>query len=160
MIPKSRALAAERYTEGEEYLLSPHVDRSKETHNHYFVCIATAFDNLPEDIAEKVQDSDCLRKWALIKSGHCDQVAYGFKDNATAKEMAVIMKEISRKVDGYAAFTVQDNAVTVYTARSQTLKAMGKDTFQRSKTDVFRVLSELLGVADVSELTKNAGQAA
>ena len=159
MQPQSADIARERYVEGETYILVPHTARSDKSHNHYFACIKAAWDNLPEDIAAKVASPDHLRKWALIKSGWRDEQVIGCKDEADAKQMATIIKSILRPLDDYAVVIPSDESVTVYTAKSQTLKAMGKDDFQKSKDDVFRVLSELLSV-DISELTKNAGQAA
>jgi hypothetical protein len=39
-------------------------------------------------------------------------------------------------MDEYAIVTVREAVVTVYTAKSQSMRAMGRETFQKSKDDV------------------------
>lgn len=124
--------------------------RSKVSHDHFFAAVQNAYDNLPEDIGGDFADAEHLRKWCLIKSGHRNERRVFVGDRVGAREVAKMVKAL----DEYALVDVTGGMITVYTAKSQSLKAMGKDVFQRSKDDVFRVLSELIGT-DVADL-KNA----
>jgi ABC-type nickel/cobalt efflux system permease component RcnA len=49
-------------------------------------------------------------------------------------------------MDDFAVVTVSEAVVTVYTAKSQSMRAMGKKAFAESKEAVLRILSEMLGV--------------
>ena len=54
---------------------------------------------------------------------------------------------------------VRDATVRIYTAQSQSIKAMGARTFQDSKTKVLDILSDLIGVQPQT-LQREAGRAA
>lgn len=62
-------------------------------------------------------------------------------------------------LDDYAVITVREAVVRVYTAQSQSMKAMGAKTFQDSKTKVLDALDDLLGV-ERGATDRNAGMAA
>ena len=49
-------------------------------------------------------------------------------------------------MDEYAIVTVTGSLVTVYTAQSQSYRAMGKDKFQASKQAVLDLIAEMIGV--------------
>jgi len=55
--------------------------------------------------------------------------------------------------------TVREAVVTVYTAKSQSLRAMGKADFQASKDAVLGIVSEMVGTTP-AELRREAGRAA
>ncbi len=59
-----------------------------------------------------------------------------------AERLAAIL----RPYDTYAIVIARQNVVTVYTAVSQSKRAMGAAQFQRSKSDLMDFVSELLGV--------------
>lgn len=143
----------EQFGEGEVITLERHEERSDATHRHYFACINEAFNNLPEG-DERFPTPESLRHWALIRSGYC-----------TVSDCVCDTPEQARTV---AAFTgvaegtivvVRDNVVRKYTAKSQSIRAMNKDEFQRSKQDVLDTIAELLAIKR-KELEKNAGRAA
>lgn len=136
-------LAAANYGPGEIVRLTEHHDRSMKSHGHYFVMVGEAFDNLPEAYEGRWQSSEHLRKWALIKSGHCDERSIVCASKAEAQRLAAFIKPM----DEYALVVPSEAVVTVYTAKSQSMKAMGKETFQKSKDDVLGVLAGLLEVA-------------
>lgn len=126
-------------------------DRSKRSHDHFFAQLEDLWRNLPEHIADEFPSADHLRKFALIKSGHCTMARIVC---ATNKE-AIFACSLFQSMDGFAVCEVAARVVTVWRAKSQSYKAMGKTLFQKSKDDVFRVISEIIGT-DASQ----AGMAA
>ena len=146
------ARAAERhFTPGGVYPLVVQEPRSQASHAQYFALITEAWQTLPEDLASDFPSSEHLRKWALIKAGHCDMRTLVCSSKAEAQRTAAFV----RPLDPFAIVTVRDAVVTVYTAHSQSFRAMGKAAFQKSKDDVLRIIGELIG-ADPSQLGRAA----
>jgi hypothetical protein len=141
-IPKVQRLADKHYVVGETYPLIVHEERSTNSHRHYFAAIHDAWMNLPEDIAVEFATSEHLRKWALIKAGYCDRRSIVCASKAEAVRFGAFMKPM----DEFAVITVTEATVTVYTAQSQSMKAMGKADFQASKTAVLDIVSAMVGV--------------
>jgi hypothetical protein len=139
--------ASETFGEGEVVTLSPIEDRSAASHGHFFALLHQAWINLPEEYAERFPSEEHLRKWCLIKSGHRDERTTVCGSKAEAERVAAFI----RPIDDYAIVVAREATVTVWTAKSQSMRAMGKDAFQQSKDDVLRVLSELIGT-DVTTL--------
>lgn len=133
---------AASYGVGEIVSLAPHHERSQRSHGHYFVMVEECFTNLPEAYAGRWPTSEHLRKWALIKAGICDQRSIVTASKAEAQRLAAFM----RPLDEYAVVDASEAVVTVYTAKSQSMKAMGKDAFQASKDAVLVILAGLLEV--------------
>lgn len=126
---------------GQVYRLQEIEDRSPATHRHFFAAVANAHANLPEHLVERFPTPDHLRKFALIKSGFCDQRTFVAGSKAEALRLAAFI----RPIDSYAVVTVTDRTVTQYTAHSQSQAAMGKARFAQSKDAVFDVLADMLG---------------
>jgi hypothetical protein len=143
--------ADDQFVIGAVYPMVEAADRSPETHKHFFATVREAWNHLPESLAERFPSDKHLRKFALIKSGHCDQRSLVCATKAEAQRVAAFMKQ----ADGYDLITVRDNVVVHYTAHSQAEKAMGREVFQKSKDDVFRVISQMIGV-EVTSLRKAA----
>lgn len=141
------------YTIGETYTLVPHEERSANSHKHYFAEVAEAWHQLPEHLSEAYPSPEALRKFALIKAGFCDAHPFVCSSRAEALRFASYIKP----VDAYAVVTVKEAVVTRYTAQSQSLKAMGKDEFQRSKQAVLEIVAEMIGVSP-SDLSREAGR--
>lgn len=141
-LPNFHKLAAEHYGAGEVVDLVAVEDRSAKSHAHYFACVNEAHHNLPEELTERYPTAEHLRKWALIKTGFRDERTIVCSSKAEALRLAAFI----RPMDGYAVVTVREAVVTVYTARSQSMKAMGKEEFQRSKEATLGALAEVLGV--------------
>jgi hypothetical protein len=154
-IPKHPKLAERHYTIGETYPLVVHEQRSQATHNHYFASIADAWANLNEDAAERLPTPEALRKWALIKTGYRDERSITCASKAEALRVAAFVKPI----DEFALVIPHEAQVTIYVAKSQSLKAMGKVEFQRSKQAVLDLLANMLGTT-AGELQANARDAA
>lgn len=150
MRPRAPRLADRLFVIGQEYLLAEVQDRSLNTHNHYFAALAECWKSLPEDQAERFASVEHLRKWALIKAGYRDERTVVCGSKAEAARVAAFIKPM----DEYAVVSVSGAAVVVLTAKSQSVRAMGKQDFQASKEAVLNVLSELLGV-EVGSLPKS-----
>lgn len=152
MVPLNGRLADRQFTVGEKYLLTVHEERSEASHRHYFAAVRTAWENLPEHLAERIPSPEALRKYALIKAGYYDVAEYVFGTDAGAHEF----KRFVQAKDDYAVVTVSGGVATVYTAKSQSAKAMGsKRAFEESKQKVLDILAPFIGT-DARTLEQNA----
>lgn len=147
-------LADKHFVVGQTYPLEVREDRSSASHRQYFSCINEAWQNLPDHLAERFATPDHLRKYALIKTGWRDERSIACSSKAEALRLSVFV----RAMDDFAIVTVSEAVITVYTAKSQSLKAMGKADFQKSKDDVLGLLASMIGT-NADELRK-AGKAA
>ncbi|MFC5353492.1 hypothetical protein [Azospirillum himalayense] len=145
----------EAFTVGAVYRLVEQEDRSAASHKHYFACINTAWENLPERLSADFPTPDHLRRFALIRAGYADSRTLVASSKAEAVRLAAFVKPM----DSYAVVVVSDATVTVWTARSQSAKAMGKAEFQASKDAVLEVIAALIDT-DLATLSAQAGQAA
>lgn len=143
------------FSEGELYRMEEVHPRSLSSHRHYFACINEAFKNLPAPYSERFLNADHLRRWALIMAGYCEQNTIATASDKAAIAAAALVAEL----DEYAITEVSENIVTVYRAKSQSVKAMGAKEFQASKDATLNEISRLLNV-DVETLKANAGAAA
>ena len=154
-LPRFHNAFGAQFTDGEQYRLEEVKQRSRSSHNHYFVAVEEAWKNLPENLADRFPTDDHLRKWALIKAGYRDERTFVAGSKAEAQRLAAFIKPI----DDHAVVLVREAVVIVYTAKTQKMRAMGRDEFQASKDAVLRVLAELIGV-DHGDIERNAGKAA
>lgn len=143
--------ADDAFIVGQVYRLEPVEERSAASHRHYFAAVNEAWSSLPEHLADRFPTPEHLRKFALVKAGHADSRQIVASSKAEAQRLAAFV----RPMDEYAVVTVTDAVVTVWTARSQSQKAMGKALFQQSKDDVLRIVSEMIGV-EPAALQKHA----
>lgn len=155
MVPLVPRVAADRFTPGEAYFLEPWEPASQASRGHYFASLKTGWENLPEQLAERFPTPEHLRKYLLIRAGYRDERTIVAASNAQAQRIAGFV----RPMDEFAVVTVREATVIVYTAKSQSARAMGKAAFQRSKSDVLDALAALIGV-ERQALDQNAGQAA
>ena len=155
MQPK-RPLAADRqYVVGEVYLLAVVEERSWASHGHYFAALGEAWKNLPEELTEQFPTVKHMRKRALIKAGFRDEQSIVCASKSEALRVAAFI----RPLDEYAFVLVRDNVVIHLTAKSQSLRAMDKETFQKSKQDVLEIVAGMVKVTR-EQLEKNAGASA
>jgi hypothetical protein len=147
--------ADKQFVVGEIYPIEVHQERSAKSHRHYFAAVAEAHANLPEYYLERFSSPEALRKFALIKAGYRDERSIVCASKAEAQRLAAFI----RPMDDFCIVTVSEAVVVAYTAKSQSLRAMGKKDFQASKTAVLDIVSQLVGVT-ATELQVNAGQAA
>ena len=147
--------ADKHFVVGMVYRMVEHQERSKISHDHFFASVEEAWQNLPEGQAERFPSPEHLRKYALIRSGFGDSRQIVASSKAEALRIAAFIQPF----DEYAIVTVKEAIVTVWTAQSQSQRAMGKQVFQKSKEAVLFLLSEMIGT-DVTTLSQNAGRAA
>lgn len=147
--------ADERFVIGLKYTLQEHQERSWKTHAHYFACLNEAWQNLPEKYGNRYPTAESLRKRALIETGYRNERSIVAESEQQAERIASFIQDM----DEFAVVVVSGCVVTSYTAKSQSMKAMGKDEFQRSKNDVLGFVANLVGV-NTDELSANAGAAA
>lgn len=147
-------LCDKQFAVGEVYPLIVHEDRSTNSHNHFFAAVHEAWKNLPERLTARYPTSDHLRKWALIKAGYADERSIACPTAEEALRVAAFIKPM----DDYAIIVVADTTIKVFTAKSQSARAMDKKTFQESKQAVLDIAAELIGV-DVATLAANSAGA-
>jgi len=153
--PRFRRECDASFVVGENYRLAVQEHRSQANHNHYFAAIQEAWMNLPDLMAERFPTTEHLRKYALIKAGYRDERSIVCNSKAEAQRIAAFIKPM----DEFAVVTTHEAVVTVWTAKSQSKAAMGKQVFQESKNKVLDVLAEMIGVQPET-LTRNVGRAA
>jgi len=122
--------------------------RSQQAHSHQFAAIHDLWSNLPLRHAQApyAASAEAFRKHGLIATGHCHVEMVAFEDKDQACKAAPFIAALARKAHGYALVVVRDALVICSTPHSQSYKAMGREVFQRSKSDVLAWGEELLGV--------------
>lgn len=140
---------------GEQHRIVIEEERSQASHNHFFAAISEAWKNLPDDLAERFATPDHLRKFALIKSGYADERSVVCASKAEAQRVAAFIKPI----DDYAVVVVNEATVRFFTAKSQSMKAMGKKDFTESKQAVLDTVASMIGVS-ADTLAANTSRAA
>lgn len=142
-LPSFRRKTAESFGAGEVVTLAPVEDRSAASHRHYFASINEVWRSLPEDLAAQFGSPEHLRKAALIRAGYRDERSVVCASKAEAQRVAAFIKPM----DEYAVVSVSGTAVVCLTAKSQSMRAMGKTVFAESKDAVLNALAEMLGVS-------------
>lgn len=154
VLTRHQSLADAQFCIGQTYRLEVVEERSAVSHSHYFAALNEAWSNLPDDLAERFQTVDHLRRYALIKAGYFDEKTIALASKAEALRVAAFVKPM----DDYAIVATSEATVRVFTAKSQSMRAMGKEAFQDSKTKVLEIVADMIGSsrAQLSE----AGRAA
>lgn len=140
-LPRFARLADQHFVIGEEYPLVVHEQRSMASHGHFFAVLQNAWQNLPEAEAARFPSAEHLRKWALIRAGYADERSIVCASKAEAQRVAAFV----RPMDDFAVVVVSEAVVKVYTAQSQSMRAMGRKAFAESKQAVLDVLAGMLG---------------
>ena len=138
--PRFQQRCDDDFVVGELYRLEVKEARSIASHNQYFAAIQEYWLNLPEIFGDRFPTADHLRKFALIKCGYYDERSIVASSRAEALRLSAFVKPM----DDFAVVTVNEAMVQVFTAKSQKMKAMGKKTFQQSKSDVLDFLEGLV----------------
>lgn len=154
-MPRFQKLCDKQFVIGEKYRMEIIEERSAISHRHYFAAIHDAWLNLPENIAEQYPTSEKLRKQALIDANYYDEEIL---DCATQK-VAISVAPAIRKRDDFAMIFVRGQFVIIRTAKSQSMRSMGKDIFQKSKQDVLDTIAAMIEVAR-GTLQKEVGRSA
>lgn len=155
VLSRHQNAADQQFTIGQRYRLEVFEERSINSHNHQFAAIAETWSNLPDELAARYPTPEHLRKAALIATGWCDTHTLVCASKAEAIRVAAFM----RPSDEFAVIVAKEATVTRYVAKSQSLRAMGKDDFTKSKSDVLDYVSALIG-STREQVTSNAGRAA
>lgn len=158
MVPHTRfqAICDRQFAVGAEYPLAVVEARSMKSHNHYFACIHTAWENLPEATAKEYPTAEHLRARALIETGFYMEKNHVCKSHAIALRLAAIVR-------GYTEFSVikvSGNVVKVFDARSQSIAAMGNEDFKASKEAVLDWVQVLNPALELREIKKEASRLA
>jgi hypothetical protein len=152
MVPADRyRRTAEREFKFGEYPLAVQEERSIASHRQYFAAIKDGFRNLPENISARFPSAEHLRKWALVETNWCDEEEFEMESVAHAKRLALYL----RKGDDYARISVHGERVIVRKPKSQSISAMGKEPFQKSKRDVLDLIESMIRLPR-GALMKNA----
>ena len=155
-MPMSFPLCMRQFTIGEQYRLVAEEERSVQSHKHYFAAVYEAWQNLPEDLAARFPTAEILRHWCLVKCHYATEKTVVLE---TMRDAEYLYEYICEKRDNDTFVQRSDNVIKIWTAKSQSTRAMDREEFQRSKEAVLGLLSELIGTS-VGELKKNAGKAA
>jgi hypothetical protein len=158
--PANRHWAREcdkRFVVGEFYTLAEHNDRSRNSHRHFFAAVNDAWRNLPEQYSGLpfAESAEHLRAYALIRTGYCDAHTIVCSTKAEAMRLAAFI----RPIDAFSVVDVKEATVTRYVAKSQSMRAIGKEEFSASKSAVLDFLDDLIGV-ERGTTQRNAGAAA
>ena len=134
MVPVRRFhnIANATFTVGEVYRMEAQEQRSLISHNHYFATLQQIWESLPERYVDHIPSVEHMRKWALIRTGFRDERSIVCASKAEAERVAAFVKPM----DDFAIVIAHEASVLVYTAKSQSMKAMGAKEFQRSKEAV------------------------
>ena len=154
-LPRFSRVCDGAFVIGQEYPLIVHESVSAASRNHYFACLAECWRSLPEDVAEDFPTVEHLRKKALIKCGYADERSIVAASKAEALRVAAFV----RPMDEYAVVLVSECVVKVFTAQSQSMRAMGKKAFAASKDAVLAYAASLIGVTPAT-VASEAGRAA
>lgn len=146
--------AGEAFKPGTRYELVEHQERSMASHRAFFASVNEAYQNLPEEMQDNFVSAEHLRKFALIRTGFCDSHTSTWPTKAIAQKVANEM----RPIDEFSIVDVRGTTVTRFVAKSQSVRAMGKDEFMRSKKAVLDFVASLIGTS-AQELEKQ-GEAA
>lgn len=147
--------ADKTFTVGEQYPLVVNEERSMSQHRRYFATLNEGFSNLPEEYADRWPSAEHMRKWLLIRAGYHTTRDHVCETEEEAQRLAAFIKP----VDEYAVVVARGTVVRIYTAKSQSVRSMGKADFKDSQEKVLNLLDDILGVSR-GETMANAGRAA
>lgn len=139
----AKAFCARAYRMGQPLTVFIMQERTERTHNHQFAWLDDALENLPERYSEApwAASPEHLRKYALISTGF-----FNVKSIATESDAeALRWSEVLRTIDPFSVVAIRGDVVHLFTAQSQSMKAMGKERFQRSKTAILNFVANIIG---------------
>lgn len=133
--------------DGETVFVSIDRLRSPKSHRHQFAWISDAWASLPEDVKDApwAETPETLRKHALIATGYNQTYTLDCGANATAQRVKAALVASEAKAHGYALGRVRGPVVTVWTPESQSIRAMGGERFQASKSAIMDWIAAQLG---------------
>jgi hypothetical protein len=153
--PFFQRMGDKQFLIGEKYLLNVQQERSVNAHRHYFANLKEAFDNLPERYRDQFPTIEIFRAHGLILTGWRDHSVEIFASADDAIKAASLIRPRTK----LEIVVVNENTVTILSAKSQSQRAMGRKDFAKSKADVLAWAWGLVGV-DPEVGAANAGRAA
>jgi hypothetical protein len=140
---------------GEILIIDPEQERDMNSHRHYFAQLHEAWRNLPERLEKKYPTEDIFRKKLLIEAGffHLDEIVCD-----TERDAAVVAAFMA-PLDPSTIIRVRGPVIMKYTAMSQSVAAMGRSEFQKSKWAVLDLAASLIEVTP-KQLEKHTGKSA
>jgi len=156
MVPldRFRQICDRQFVVGAEYPLIVVEARNMKAHNHYFACIHTAWENLPEEYAKRFPTAEALRAKALVETGWCTERDYVCDTPAKAKYLAGIIRHFSE----YSVIKIGGNVVKVFEPKSQAVALMSTEEFKQSKEDVLNWIESLNTGLKIREIKKEAAR--
>lgn len=137
MMPTQPELAARQFWAGGIYLLEPpREERQGARHRAYF---ATLHDDWARLDRPEFPTPEHLRKFALIQKGWRDERTLACRSYASALEIA----KFCQPLDPYAVLSIEGSLLRVWTARSQSYAAMGREDFNASMDAVLDYCASL-----------------
>ena len=157
MVPAARYrnVAKSQFAAGGEHVLEETAERSRASHGFFFATLNDLFNSIPEKMAPRWPKLDHFRRWCLIETGWFDEKEFEVISEKHAKALGAFI----RTNDSFSRISIHGKKVIVRTAKSQSMKAMGKDDFNKSKNDVLDLACQLVGVTR-TEAVKHGGRAA
>lgn len=147
--------ADKEFVIGERYNIVDEPERSQRSHSHYFAALNNAYQSLIPELAERFPSVEHFRKYLLIQAGYCNTNVLPCSSEEEARKVAAFIKPM----DEFALVTSDKNIVYVFTAKSQSRRAMNGQEFQDSKSKVLELAAEMIGT-DAATLQDNAEAAA
>ena len=134
--------------DGETVFVSVERGRSGNSHRHQFAWLHDAWHSLPESEQNQpyAETPETLRKHALIATGYNQTAVIDCGANATALRIKAHMIAAETRAHGYALAQVRGTVLTVWTPESQSVRAMGGERFQASKTAIMDWIAANIGV--------------
>ena len=139
---------APAYEIGEHVIVSIERGRSMASHRHQFAWMNDAWLTLPEEHRSQpwAETAETMRKHALIATGFHQTYTLDCGGSATAQRVKMALVSAEAKSHGYAIGQVRGPVVTIWTPKSQSIRAMGSEEFNRSKQAVLDWVADKLGV--------------
>lgn len=139
---------------GETVLVTIERGRSMNSHRHQFAWVKDAWANIPESLQGMpwAETPETLRKHALIATGYHQIYTIDCGGNAPAARVKAALVSAETGKYGYAIGQISGPVVTIWTPRSQSVRAMGGKVFQESKTAILDWIADKIGV-DPKQLT-------
>ena len=156
MVPldRFRQVCDRQFVVHAEYPLIVVEARNMKSHNHYFACIHTAWENLPEKYAKKWPTPEALRAKALVETHWCTERDHVCDGPGNAKYLAGIIRHYS----DYSVIRVSGNIVKVFEPVSQSVALMSPDDFKQSKDDVLDWIEALNPGLPIRDIKKEAAK--
>lgn len=147
----------EHYVIGGRYKLAPVEDRSMASHRHAFAWLHEAWNSLPEEYGMEAwaANPETLRKFALIRTGFCTTQIFTCGSRAEAQRWAANLRGLR---EDFCIVAPKGSTVQVFTAKSQSTRAMDKQEFEASKKAILDFIAGLIGV-EPETLAKQEGAA-